>query len=149
MKSLYYPKVLGGDQELILFCLFDFNCCCSFLYMVFLRSKNGFWLLKLTPICQGGKEAFGPTGKRFLCEVKLFSIACCRPIHTRRVCEGFLVICAAVFRLNVGPQVSPCPAVLGDVDPRWGVYECVMFTLFALMYITMSKYSKFILNKYR
>lgn len=30
-----------------------------FLYMVFLRNKNGLWLLKQTPTCQGGKEAFG------------------------------------------------------------------------------------------
>lgn len=41
-----------------------------------------------------------------------------------------------------GPEASTCPAVLGDVDPCWGVYECVMFTLFALMYI-MSKKLKF------
>lgn len=38
-------------------------------------------------------------------------------------------------------RASSCPAVLGDVDPCWGVYECVTFTLFALMYI-MSKKTK-------
>lgn len=43
----------------ILFCLFDINyfSLFFFLYMVFLKNKNG--LLNLTPICQGGKKAFG------------------------------------------------------------------------------------------
>lgn len=50
------------------------------------------------------------------------------------------------FGHDGGPEASSCPAVLGDVNPCWGVYECVTFTWFALMYITMSKYSKFILN---
>lgn len=40
---------------LINFCLFV--CLFLFLYMAFL--KNGFWLVKQTPIYQGGQEAFG------------------------------------------------------------------------------------------
>lgn len=44
----------------ILFCLFDLKCFFFVLvHGVFEKNTNGFWLLKQTPICQGGKEAFG------------------------------------------------------------------------------------------
>lgn len=128
-----------------------------FLYMVFLRNKNGLWRLKLTPICQGGKEAFGLIERLSSFSVKSNQILAVHLLQTGRPSLSFLCMAAWAFISEFcfsfgqegGPEASACPAVLGDVDPCWGVYECVMFTLFALMYITMSKYSKFILNKYR
>lgn len=138
-----------------------------FLYMVFLRNKNGLWLLKQTPTCQGGKEAFGlieRSSSFFLFKVKQISdphgddeeawsscLQTGRPSLSYLCVEvwGFIRSSSFSFDQERGPEVSCCPAVLGDVDPYWGVYECVTFTLFALMYITMSRYSKFILNKYR
>lgn len=72
-----------------------------------------------------------------------------QPLLSFLCMEAFISEFCFSFSQEGGPEASSCPAVLGDVDPCWGVYECVMFTLFALMYITLSKYSKFILNKYR
>lgn len=126
----------------ILFCLFDLNCrffvlfrFVFFLYMVFLRNKNGLWLLKQTPFCQGGKEAFGLTERSF--SVKSNSSAA----RTARL-RAFVGEFCFSFGPEGGPGASSCPAVLGDVDPCGGVYECVTFTLFALMYITMSEILK-------
>lgn len=48
---------------LIVFFLFCFFCSCT---SCFLRNKNGLWLLKLTPICQGGEESFGLNWKIFI-----------------------------------------------------------------------------------
>ena len=44
-----------------------------------------------------------------------------------------------VHKSSLWPQAGP--AVLGLMSILTWVYECVIFTLFALMYITMSKYS--------
>ena len=58
--------------------------------MVFLRNKNGLWLLKLTPICQGGKEAFGLIERSSSFSVKsdssVFSVL---RMETRAVISGF------------------------------------------------------------
>lgn len=66
-----------------------------FLYMVFLRNKNGLWLLKQTPICQGGKEAFGLTEGSFP------STPNCRADSTAFLCGGFLPeLCLPRFGLR-------------------------------------------------
>lgn len=52
-------RSLGEIRCLVCFVYLTLIVCFLFMYMVFLRNKNGLWLLKLTPICQGGKEAFG------------------------------------------------------------------------------------------
>lgn len=133
---------------LIVFFLFCFFCSCT---SCFLRNKNGLWLLKLTPICQGGEESFGLNWKIFIffCKKKRkenqFSrFTSCRPARSSVWTDLSFLICEFCFSFGQegGPEASSCPAVLGDVDPCWGVYECVMFTLFALMYITMSKILK-------
>ena len=88
----------------------------------------------------------------FFCQIQLIgSLPACSVDGSPLFVEvwGFISEFCFGFGPEPGPEVSSCPAVLGDDDPYWGVSECVMFTLFALMYITMSKYSKFILNKYR
>lgn len=71
----------------ILFCLFDLNCMFLFLYMVFLRNKNGLWLLKRTPICQGGEEAFGliERSSSFSVKIQLVSDLHCLPPADRAV----------------------------------------------------------------
>lgn len=88
-------RSLGEIRCLFCFCLFDLNWCFVFcsctwwgffvVYFVlfcfgFFRNKNGLRLLKLTPICQGGKEAFGLIERFsfFFCKVKPVS-TCHRP----------------------------------------------------------------------
>lgn len=135
----------GGDQVLILFCLFDLNILFFVLihvWFVFFREKSRIH------ICPGRlkKERGGVEQSQ-----KSFSVqppsahllqtrqTACFPLHGGVSFHRFSLSFA---QNDDGPEASTCPAVLGDVDPCWGVYECVMFTLFALMYI-MSKKLKF------
>lgn len=107
-----------------------------FLYMVFLRNKNGLWLLKQTPTCQGGKEAFGlieRSSSFFYSKSNKSAILmvmmrrrdppACRlegrhsVFSVRRFEVSLGSFLSSVFGQDRGPEVSSCPAVLGDVDP--------------------------------
>lgn len=92
--------------------------------MVFLSIKNGLWLTKPTPICQGGKEAFGQKKALHLfvfTTVNINFLPFCRldllSFLFLEACELSLVRSVSVWGQESGPEASLCPAVLGDVEP--------------------------------
>lgn len=62
-RSLGEIRCLFCFVYLTLIVFLFFFCSCT---SCFLRNKNGLWLLKLTPICQGGEESFGLNWKIFI-----------------------------------------------------------------------------------